>query len=58
MNEWYPRFGSGEMGLHDLFFCVSPTVQHGGFVGQVPTTLQVTINMMEPKPDWRRMFTV
>lgn len=39
MKEWYPRFGSGEMGLHDLFFsCVSPTVQHGGFVGQVPTT--------------------
>lgn len=33
MKEWYPRFGSGEMGLHDLFFCVSPTVQHGGFCG-------------------------
>lgn len=53
MNEWYPRFGSGEMGLHDLFFVfLSPT--WGGFVGQVPTTLQVTINMT----DWRRMFTV
>lgn len=42
MKEWYPRFGSGEMGLHDLFFCVSPTVQHGGFVGQVPTTFYFT----------------
>lgn len=57
MKEWYPRFGSGEMGLHDLFFCVSFT-NMGVLVGQVPTTLQVTINMMEPKPDWRRMFTV
>lgn len=55
MNEWYPRFGSGEMGLHDLFFSFT---NMGVFVGQVPTTLQVTINMMEPKPDWRRMFTV
>lgn len=32
MNEWYPRFGSGEMGLHDLFFCVSFT-NMGGFCG-------------------------
>lgn len=31
MNEWYPRFGSGEMGLHDLFFFVF--LQHGGFCG-------------------------
>lgn len=31
MKEWYPRFGSGEMGLHDLFFVfLSPT---WGFCG-------------------------
>lgn len=39
MKEWYPRFGSGEMGLHDLFFSFT---NMGGFVGQVPTTFYFT----------------
>lgn len=61
MKEWYPRFGSGEMGLHDLFFLVFLQLSNMGVLWDrylLPSTLQVTINMMGPKPDWRRMLTV
>lgn len=33
MNEWYPRFGSGEMGLHDLFFLCFSNCPTWGFCG-------------------------